>query len=65
MSDAIITLCNLGNCPRIRVNPDGSVTLWDSARPKETATFSAADWAALIGNIKNGDLDSTLIEPAA
>lgn len=60
MSDKVITFCNLGNCPVIGVNDDGSITIWDTERPDETVTFSATGWQMLVARIKDGFVDDTL-----
>lgn len=56
----VFKICNLGNCPELSVADDGSVTLWDSARPTERVTFDRDGWAQLHASIRLGELDHTL-----
>ena len=47
-----------GNCVEVAPLPDGGMAVRDSKDPDgPVLTFTAAEWAAFIGGVKDGEFD--------
>lgn len=51
------SFCNFGNCPEIKILPDGSVLFRDSQLPEVALVFNRREWSEFIAGVKNGEFD--------
>jgi hypothetical protein len=51
------SFCNLGDCVEVGMRPDGTVAVRDTKDRSGELQFTAAEWAAFVAGVKNGEFD--------